>query len=375
MAGTIIPVTMPKFGLAMTEGKIAGWLAHPGDDISAGAELAEIETTKITNVYESPASGILRRQVASEGETLPVGALIGVLAEGEVTDDEIDSFVTTFQSEMATTGNDDKADGAVMPEIVTVGSRRIRVQDAGKGADGAPLLLIHGFGGDLTNWMMTQGGLAGQVRVISFDLPGHGESTKDVGDGSPATLAAITNDLLDTLGLARVHVAGHSLGGAVALELAKIAPSRVASLTLVAPAGLGDTINEAFIDGFINADRRKTLEPVLQMLVHDKALISRQMVDGIIRFKRLDGAMAALNAIARASFENGRQKENLRGVLERFDGRVSVIWGAEDEILPVSGAEGLPAKVAVHVLPDTGHMPQLERSAEVNDLLTATISA
>lgn len=375
MAGTITPITMPKFGLAMTEGKVAGWLAQPGDTITAGQDIAEIETTKITNVYESPAGGTFRRKVANEGETLAVGALLGVLASEATPDAEIDSFIEAFQSELATDAEESDAGAESVPEFVTVGARRLRVQDAGSTAEGAaPLLLIHGFGGDLTNWMMNQGALAAQGRVITFDLPGHGESTKDVGDGTPAALAGVVSGLLDALGVEKAHVAGHSLGGAVALALAQAAPDRVASLTLIAPAGMGSAINGAFIDGFLYADRRKSLEPVLQMLVKDKALISRQMIEGIIRFKRLDGVIAGLKTLAEASFEDGRQKIDLHAALAGFDGPKTVIWGEEDEILPVAGAQGLPDGVALSVLADTGHMPQLERSAEVNTLLQARLA-
>lgn len=367
MSDVITPVTMPKFGLAMTEGKLAGWTVQPGQAVKAGDELADIETTKITNGYESPVSGVFRRQVVGEGETLPVGALIGIIADDSVPDADIDAFIAKFQSEQEVEGEEGDDNAASEPTVIEVGSLRIRIQDARKThTDTTPLLLIHGFGGDLTNWMFNQNDLAEKRRVVAFDLPGHGESTKDVGDGTPATFAATVETLLDTLGIARAHVAGHSLGGAIALELAKRSPDKVASLSLVAPAGLGRDINMTFIDGFISADRRKTLEPVLQLLVHDKALVSRQMVEGIIRFKRLDGAVAGLTTIARACFPDGQQADDLRPVLETFDGPVQVIWGEDDEILSPESAKDLPAKVEVTILPQAGHMPQMEKSSDIN---------
>lgn len=369
----ITPITMPKFGLAMTEGKLAGWSVPPGSTVSAGQEIADIETSKITNGYESPASGVLRRQVASEGETLPVGALIGVLAEDNASDAEIDAFIEQFQSTFRASETQGETDApAAQPTLVDVDGLSLQVQDMGQG-NGLPVLLIHGFGGDLTNWLLNQDVLAEQRRVISFDLPGHGGSTKQVGDGTPAALAAITARLMETLGVGRAHVVGHSLGGAIALELARAHPDKVASLGLIAPAGLGPDINMDFIEGFITADRRKTLEPVLALLVNDPALITRNMVEGIIRFKRLDGAKQGLETIAAACFPEGRQKDALRDVLSAFDGPVQVIWGEADRILSPEAAQGLPASIAVTRLPQTGHMPQMEKAKQVNDLLAGIL--
>ncbi|NHN88296.1 acetoin dehydrogenase dihydrolipoyllysine-residue acetyltransferase subunit [Acetobacter conturbans] len=366
MSETITPITMPKFGLAMTEGKLASWSTPVGATVKAGDEIADIETSKITNGYESPAAGVLRRQVAPEGEMLPVGALIGILADADVPDSDIDAFISRFNESFISDDSGSAGNDEPTRKVTEVENLKISVQESGSQHDGIPLLLIHGFGGDLTNWMMTQPALTETRRVIAFDLPGHGESSKDVGDGSPVSFATTVAALAEVLDLQRVHVAGHSLGGAIALELAKTHPDLVASLTLIAPAGLGQDISMTFINGFIEADRRKTLEPVLQQLVHDKSLITRQMIESIIRYKRLDGVIPALKTIAETNFHDGRQAFPLRSVLETYSGPVQVLWGEQDEILSVAGSEDLPDAVTVIRYPDTGHMPQLEKSPDVN---------
>src|SRR5437879_3448378 len=92
----IAPILMPTWGLSMEEGTIVTWLIEEGAAVTPGLELVEIETTKITNVLEAEAAGILRRQVAKPGEVQACGNLIGVLAAADVAGAEIDAFIAGF---------------------------------------------------------------------------------------------------------------------------------------------------------------------------------------------------------------------------------------------------------------------------------------
>lgn len=102
MTSNIHAITLPKMGLTMEEGSVAAWHIDLGDTIKDGDEIADIETEKITVAYESPVTGVWRRTIATVGEDLPVGALIGVVAEDNVEDAEIDTFVSNFKPQSET---------------------------------------------------------------------------------------------------------------------------------------------------------------------------------------------------------------------------------------------------------------------------------
>jgi pyruvate dehydrogenase E2 component (dihydrolipoamide acetyltransferase) len=363
----IQPIKMPKWGLAMDEGMVARWMVDEGAAIAHGQEIMDIETSKIANAFESPVAGILRRRVAVEGATLPVGALLGVVADKSTPDADLDSYIADFQANFTVAAGEDG--GGPAPEFGEAGGRRLRHLKAGDG--GTPIVLIHGFGSDMTSWMFNQGDLAEDRAVYAVDLPGHGESAKDVGQGSLDELVAATTAYLDAAGVGRAHLVGHSLGGAIATRIAASEPERVSAVTLIAPAGFGTDISEAFISGFIAETRTRKLRPVIEMLTADPSLITADMIDQILKFKRLDGALAALQAIAAANFPAGTQSNALRDSAGTIAAPIQIIWGEADRVLPAAHGDGLPAAIAVTRIAGAGHLPHMEKAGEVNQLIRA----
>ncbi|MSQ68057.1 MAG: acetoin dehydrogenase dihydrolipoyllysine-residue acetyltransferase subunit [Gammaproteobacteria bacterium] len=366
----VTAITMPKWGLSMTEGKVVEWLVEEGRELKPGDPVVDIETEKIANTFEALEPGLLRRIVAMADDVLPIGALLGVMAAAAVPDAEVDAFVAEFLASYVPPA---PAEGDTGPayQWVETGSHRLRYSVLGE--SGPAVILIHGFGGDLNNWLFNQEPLAAKGQVYALDLPGHGQSAKQVVDPSVAGLGCAVLAFMDALGITKAHLAGHSLGGAIALSVAQQAPSRVSSLTLLAPAGLGEAINGSYLRGFIAAESRRDLKPLLQQLVANPALVNRQMTDDILKFKRLDGVPAALSAIADGFCQGDTQTSVLRAGLAQLSCPVQVIWGERDAIIPATQGAGLPANVQVEIVPGVGHLVHLEAASVVNARLAKAL--
>ena len=359
-------VTMPKWGLSMEAGKVTNWLVAVGDEIDEGTEICEIDTDKIAGELESTWTGVVRALVVDVNESVPVGGTIAVVAPAEVPQEDIDAVVAEARAQLESGAIED--DSGPKVHTVEVGGRHLSYAVLGDTeSPNDPVLFVHGYGGDKNSWLFVQEPIAADRVTYALDLPGHGASSKDVGDGTIETLAKAVVGFLDTVGVNRVHLVGHSMGGAVVTAVAAdpAAAGKVASLTLISPTGFGPEINAGYLRGFAEAQSRRDLKPHLLALFADPGLVNRQLIDDLLKYKRLDGVDQALRSLVGNLVKGDESAVDVTAELAAFGGPAVAVWGREDKIVPAANAAGLGNAATVHIVDGAGHMAHMEKPQAV----------
>ncbi len=234
-------------------------------------------------------------------------------------------------------------------------------------------VLLHGFGACHGVWDGIAASLSGTMRTLAYDLPGHGASQAVPDAGSPRKAAqAIAADMA-ARGLPRVHLVGHSMGGAIAALTALAAPERIASLTLLAPGGIGPEIDAPLLRRYAEAADEAELAACLAAMSGPDAATPAGTIEVLLAMRRRPGQIDRLETIAMAITRDGRQGVIPADLLASIPAPVQVLWGTQDPVLPVSQADALPAHFTVRRLAGAGHMLIEEAPQAVREAIRANL--
>ena len=285
-----------------------------------------------------------------------------------------------------------------VPEA-TVPSSREHVDLHGRGVayrdlpgTGSPVVLIHGIGSSADTWGDIPDRLSALGhRVVALDLPGHGESSKRRGDYSLGSLACTVRDLLDHLGIERMHVVGHSLGGGVSMQFAYQFPGRVESMVLESSGGLGE---EAFTG--LRAASLPGSELVIKWALNERTLrgaswigerlgrigiaphaLSPRALETVSWLSEADRRTAFL-ATLRSVVSPSGQRVSALDKLHLLDGSpVLIVWGDKDPMIPMTHGQNAHAMLEGSrfvVFPGAGHEPHLHDPERFVELVSAHVA-
>ena len=261
------------------------------------------------------------------------------------------------------------AEGVNGRMFIALGGMAVHVQV--QGPPGAPpLLLLHSLGTSLHVWDPQAEALARTHRVIRFDLRGHGFSAPVPGEATMADFAADAFALLDHLGVNAAHLAGISIGGRIAMEMAATRPDRVLSLFLLDTA-LEFPPPETWqgrIDAVASGGMAAVAEGVMARWVADQASPSSRALRAMLMGTPPEGYSSAAAALrdARAATLAGK----LRGA-------AAVVVGELDQATPVASAEAIRDAIpgsTLTVLPGVAHIPTFEAAEAVTAALASHLS-
>lgn len=239
---------------------------------------------------------------------------------------------------------------------------------------GPAVIFLHGIGGDGASWLPELEALSGRCRAVAWDMPGYG--------GSPAlpemtfpALAAALDDLLGKLGVARVHLVGHSIGGMVALEFAARFPERVAGLVLYATSPAFGKADGDWQRDFLKA-RLAPLDAGRRMAELAPSIVESLVGDnpdkqGIAR------ATAAMERVPEEAYRAALQclvTFDRRDALAGITAPTLVLAGEKDDNAPATMMERMAGKIPgarFQVIPGAGHLAHFERPAAFRAALDA----
>ena len=267
---------------------------------------------------------------------------------------------------------------AAPSQFMTLSGRKIHYRDEG---EGPTIVLIHGTGASLHTWEDWTKNLIKDYRVIRLDLPAYGLTGQDPQKRySSKDYVDLLDAFLTELKVDKFHLAGNSLGGLVSWLYASYYPEKIEKLVLLDPSGFPFkstpmVIKMAKIPVLNNFIRyvtpRSFIEKNIKEVYYDHSLIKDSTIDRYYDLTLFEGNRTAF--IDRAYIE----REDYRDRLSLISAPTLILWGENDNWIPVSDAARFKAAIEnaqVVIMPKTGHVPMEERPQESLAVVTAFLT-
>ena len=281
------------------------------------------------------------------------------------------------------------AEGIRWPQRLGLGARRRQVETAAGRAQyievgsGPPVVLLHGLGGDGSRWTPNIEPLAKDFHVYALDQIGFGQSDKPLANYHTGMLAEFLADFLKAVGEPKASLVGNSMGAGVALYMAVHYPNVVDRIVLAdgggfrpanAPPPAPPTEEALRRRQLQNAVTREETRDFFKMLFYNKSLVTDKMVDDQL-------AMRLRSAFTITKIQEAGER-GLGSVSEADVRAVKaptlIVWGKYDELVSASNADRLEKAIPGSkkiIIDNCGHLPQLEKASEFNQLVREFLQA
>lgn len=248
-------------------------------------------------------------------------------------------------------------------QFLNVDGVRLHYTDEGKGP---AVVLLHGFGSSLEIWHEVVPALRDSHRVIAVDLKGFGWSSRPEGNYAPDEQARLVLLVMDTLGVERADIVGHSWGASVTLALALRAPTRVHRLALYGAWIYEEQLPPFFLwarawgvgEFLFSAFYGERMEEQVQHAYYDASKIPQERIENIEKlFARPGTKAAALTAVRDQHYASVQKRYHT------IKAETLLLWGREDRVARLHFGERLQADLPhaeLKIYPRCGHIPMLE---------------
>ncbi len=272
-------------------------------------------------------------------------------------------------------------------ELRTAGVREGTIFYAVTG-EGPPVLLLHGFGGEIWVWEKQVAALSKRYRLYIPDLIGYGYSDRPKVEYTPALFIDSIKQFMDQLGLRRASLIGNSMGGGIAWAFALTYPERVDKLILIdsTPPDVVPEVRNPSFRWFL-AIRNIPFLPYLAVALHTRGMLratlmemvfdDRLISDAVVERQYLIGRIAGTARVMTSTARHAEEVKRYGGALGTLVKPTLIIWGDQDEVFPRAVGEKLHKSIEgseLAVIKGSGHMPMWERPDETNQAILEFLS-